>query len=116
MTAPWAVVELDPERVAAELARRFPGVSAWRGEYTGRWWAVARDWVGRDRLVEAGTPAALVRVLCEIGAGCPPVRAASAQGRAPSRVGEPWRPVAARDERTRRSGWFRRMVGVLSAA
>ncbi|MFB4318085.1 hypothetical protein [Actinomadura sp. 21ATH] len=63
--APWAVVELDPERVVAELARRFPGVCAWRGEYTGSWWAMVRDRYGRDRLIEAASSAELGRYLEE---------------------------------------------------
>lgn len=43
---PWAVTDPDPERAAAELARRFPGCCVWLGEYTGRWWALARDRTG----------------------------------------------------------------------
>ncbi|MFI0357308.1 hypothetical protein [Actinomadura sp. 9N407] len=61
--APWVAVELEPERVAAELARRFPGVCAWRGEYTGSWWALSRDRYGRDGLIEADSPAELGRLL-----------------------------------------------------
>ena len=47
----WWPVDVDPEQVAADVKRWFPGVSAWLGEYTGKWWAV----VG-DRLLEADNP------------------------------------------------------------
>lgn len=55
---PWAMAELDPERIAAELARRFPGCCVWLGEYTGNWWAMTGD-----RLIEAPDPATLERLL-----------------------------------------------------
>ncbi|MGI5324780.1 hypothetical protein [Actinomadura nitritigenes] len=107
VTAPWAVVEFDPERVAVELTRRFPGVSAWWGEFTGRWWAFARDQWGRDRLVEAATPVALAQMLHQIGAGRrPPSRAPvrRADVAACRHVGRP----ESRRRRPRRRGWFRR--------
>ncbi|MDL4816875.1 hypothetical protein [Actinomadura opuntiae] len=107
MTAPWAAVELDPERVAAELARRFPGVSAWWGEFTGRWWAFARDRAGRDRLVEAATPVALAQLLHEIGAGRrPQVPVRRADVAACRHVGR----AESRRRRPRRGGWFRRVL------
>lgn len=135
MTAPWAAVELDPDRVVAELTHRFPGVSAWLGEFTGRWWAVARDQVGRDRLLEAPTPAALARLLDEIGArqqtrpytpryartrqSGAPVQVAPSPSRtvraAAPRRDETTRHEMARHERPRRGGWFRSMVGALIA-
>ncbi|WP_143220953.1 hypothetical protein [Actinomadura sp. CNU-125] len=62
MTAPWT-----PERVAAEVQRRYPGTCAWLGRHTGSWWAVARDRTGRHRLVEGATPAELVHRLDELG-------------------------------------------------
>ncbi|MCQ0018608.1 hypothetical protein [Actinomadura madurae] len=55
---PWAMAELDPERIAAYLARRFPGCCVWLGEYTGNWWAMTGD-----RLIEAPDPATLERLL-----------------------------------------------------
>ncbi|MER6891988.1 hypothetical protein [Streptomyces halstedii] len=61
--APWAHVEIDPERVVAELSRRFPGVRAWWGEFTGQWWALCRDRSGRDWLIEAPNPVELGRRL-----------------------------------------------------
>ncbi|MFI0357929.1 hypothetical protein [Actinomadura sp. 9N407] len=61
--APWAGADLDPERVVAELRRRYPGACALWGEFTGMWWALARDRSGRYRLVEAATPAELGRHL-----------------------------------------------------
>lgn len=61
---PWGVTDLDPERVAAELARRFPGTCVWLGEYTGRWWAFTRDRTG-GRLIEAADPVALAHLLAE---------------------------------------------------
>ncbi|GAA2446628.1 hypothetical protein GCM10010191_74640 [Actinomadura vinacea] len=48
-------------RVVTELARRFPGVRAWWGASTREWWAMFRDSSGRDRLVEAESPAELCR-------------------------------------------------------
>ncbi|GAA2639237.1 hypothetical protein GCM10010411_94240 [Actinomadura fulvescens] len=62
---PWAATDIDPDVFVGELRRRFPGVCAWFGEFTGRWWAITRD---RDRLVEAGSPAALGRRLAELTA------------------------------------------------
>ncbi|RKS68347.1 hypothetical protein BZB76_6610 [Actinomadura pelletieri DSM 43383] len=50
----------------AELERRFPGVSAWWGEFTGRWWAVTRDGTGQYRLVEASTPEELAVLIAEL--------------------------------------------------
>ncbi|OLT12596.1 hypothetical protein BJF79_21965 [Actinomadura sp. CNU-125] len=42
----------------AELARRFPGVPSWFGEFTGSWWSV----VG-DRLLEAADPFVLAEMI-----------------------------------------------------
>lgn len=85
--------DLDPRRVAAELQRRFPGVCAWRGDFTGSWWALARGRDGRYHLVEAPTPAALARRLAELAALPPigrtavsPVSAGGANPRRGSRV------------------------------
>ncbi|WP_329522204.1 hypothetical protein [Spirillospora sp. NBC_01491] len=61
-------LDLDTGRAAAELRRRFPGVSVWRGSVTGHWWAIARARSGRDCLVEAANPVALGRCLEELGA------------------------------------------------
>ncbi|GAA2166474.1 hypothetical protein GCM10009727_86080 [Actinomadura napierensis] len=60
---PWAISDLDPERALADLGRRFPGVVMWFGEYTGRYWALARGLDGRQRLLEAVTPGELSRRL-----------------------------------------------------
>lgn len=65
--APLAAAEIEPERVAAELRRRFPGVRAWFGKSTGNWWALARDRTGRHGLVEATDPAELGRRLADLG-------------------------------------------------
>jgi hypothetical protein len=65
--APWAAVDIDPDRVIAELRRRFPGARAWWGEFTGAWWAISRDRTGRHRLVEAPDPAELGRRLESLG-------------------------------------------------
>ncbi|MFD0902226.1 hypothetical protein [Actinomadura sediminis] len=62
MTAP-ASAEVDPARVAADLRHWFPGTLAWRGHATGTWWAMTRDRAGECHLVEAATPAGLVRRL-----------------------------------------------------
>ncbi|MFG1997910.1 hypothetical protein ACGFNU_02030 [Spirillospora sp. NPDC048911] len=75
--SPWAGTDVDPEVFAQELRRRFPGVWAWFGEFTGRWWAVTRD---RTRLIEARSPAALGRRLAELSAPSLPTPAAIEQG------------------------------------
>ncbi|WP_433466658.1 hypothetical protein [Spirillospora sp. CA-128828] len=77
---PWAAAELDPERVAAELARRFPGCCVWLGEYTGSWWAMTGD-----RLVEAPDPATLGRLLHELTRRAHAGRYASLQNRTAGR-------------------------------
>ncbi|WP_143219864.1 hypothetical protein [Actinomadura sp. CNU-125] len=53
-----AWLEQDPERVQAALARRFPGVPSWHGEWTGSWWSM----VG-DRLLEAACPFTLADMI-----------------------------------------------------
>ncbi|TNY34722.1 hypothetical protein [Thermomonospora catenispora] len=55
----WAHLDVDPERTCAELAESFPQACIWLGEYTGSWWALVRDRLGRDVLLEGRTPAAL---------------------------------------------------------
>ncbi|WP_433476694.1 hypothetical protein ACQPZP_06345 [Spirillospora sp. CA-142024] len=122
---PWAAAELDPERVAAELARRFPGCCVWLGEYTGSWWAMTGD-----RLVEAPDPATLGRLLHELTRRAHAGRYASLQNRTagrgappPSRASRPAvhsRPPtrrqavrARRIERRPRGGLLRRLLGSL---
>ncbi|MFI0454280.1 hypothetical protein [Actinomadura sp. 6N118] len=83
---PWASVDIDPERLVAELRRRFPGVCAWFGEFTGEWWAIAP---GRQRLIKAGTPAALGRCLEELGAPRRAAVQAPLEGFAPEWVPAP---------------------------
>lgn len=135
---PWAVTDPDPERAAAELARRFPGCCVWLGEYTGRWWALARDRTG-DRLVEAADPVALGRLLEEVTLGRPEGSAgrdrygrylrASLQtaGRAGTsahgaRPAGRLRPPSGAVVRVRRAGtrgrggWLRRVLGSLVVA
>lgn len=123
---PWAVADLDPERIAADLARRYPGCCVWLGEYTGSWWAFTRDQTGHDRLIEAPDPATLGRLLQELtgrdhygrysraslqnrtaGRAAPPRAPRPAvHSRPPSRP-----PVRARRiERRPRGGWLRRML------
>src|SRR4051794_9985803 len=58
--APWAVVDIDPELILAEVRRRFPGVMAYFGEFTGSWWAL----IGGN-LLEARTPREFVEVIAE---------------------------------------------------
>lgn len=122
---PWAAAELDPERVAAEVARRFPGCCVWRGEFTGSWWALARD-----RLVEAPDPVTLGRRLDELygrayrgrysrealqnrtagrAAPLPPRASRPAVHSGPPVRRPPAR--ARRIERRPRGGWLRRMFG-----
>jgi hypothetical protein len=56
---PWADgtnVRAIPSQVsAAVLERRFPGVVAWYGRSTRRWWAMVSAG-GTDRLIEAASP------------------------------------------------------------
>jgi hypothetical protein len=58
-----APLPADIPRIVAEFGRRFPDVRAWWGEATREWWAMTRDRSGRDRLVEADSPAELSRRL-----------------------------------------------------
>ncbi|MFC5747374.1 hypothetical protein [Actinomadura rugatobispora] len=111
--APWAALDVD--LVVTELRRRFPGACAWRGTYTGAWWALARDPWGRDRLIEAPDPAELARHLEAIGARTvprfsrtPPKTGAAARS-TPSRMPRPAAPIHAAPRRTRR-GWLRRRL------
>ncbi|GGU91169.1 hypothetical protein GCM10010182_02510 [Actinomadura cremea] len=117
MTAPWT-----PDRIAAEVARRYPGTTAWLGRYTGNWWALARDRAGRHRLIEAATPAELARSLDELGVR----RASPAPAPRPPRVhpaapppvaAGPAPPERRPHERRRparlRRGWFRAALGGL---
>ncbi|MEW2356264.1 hypothetical protein [Spirillospora sp. NPDC029432] len=111
--APWTVLELNPERVLAELTRRFPGVCAWRGEYTGSWWAVVRDRYGRDRLIEAASPAELGRRLEELGRwrGVPRYARTPAPPRPRPAPSRPPRGPARQTPPKRRS-LLRRMLGL----
>lgn len=59
----WTAAEADLDRPLAELRTRFPSVVVWHGEYTGQWWALARDYAGRDMLIERDNPAELGRQL-----------------------------------------------------
>ncbi|MBE1533106.1 hypothetical protein [Actinomadura algeriensis] len=111
MTAPWT-----PERVAAEVQRRYPGTTAWLGRHTGSWWAVARDRTGRHRLVEAASPAELVRRLDELGvrrAGyASQPRPAPARPAPPPPPARPRPPVRRRPARLPR-GWLRAAFAAL---
>lgn len=59
--APWALIDIDPESALAELKNRFPGVTAWFGEFSGSWWGLVIDRTGQghDALVEGDTVAEL---------------------------------------------------------
>ncbi|URM98618.1 hypothetical protein LUW76_32105 [Actinomadura madurae] len=116
---PWAMAELDPERIAAELARRFPGCCVWLGEYTGNWWAMTGD-----RLIEAPDPATLERLLYALARRAHARRYAAPQNRTAGRVTPPppraSRPAvparrtavrARRIERRPRGGLLRRLFG-----
>ncbi|MFF5262124.1 hypothetical protein ACFY4C_24580 [Actinomadura viridis] len=137
--APWAMAEIEPDEILAELRRRFPRVTAWRGEFTGRWWALTPDRSGRDRLVEAGDPAELGRLLEDVRQAPPPrpryERAAQrpdtkaqrtplppAPHRAPAPrtaprtpSSSPTRPAQPGHGRHERRGWWRRTLGALVA-
>ncbi|WP_067826970.1 hypothetical protein [Actinomadura kijaniata] len=52
--AVFAVADIGTEQVVADIKRHFPGVLAWFGEFTGKWWAVVDD-----RMIEADTPGQL---------------------------------------------------------
>jgi hypothetical protein len=57
--APWTTIDPDLEVTLAQLSRRFPGACIWFGNFTGHYWAFIRDRFGRDRLIEATSPADL---------------------------------------------------------
>ncbi|MFD0685917.1 hypothetical protein [Actinomadura fibrosa] len=107
---PWAAADIDPDHAVAELRRRFPGVCAWLGEFTGSWWAVFRDRSGRHRLLEAPTPQALGRLLDEAGlrrrAPVPHARTGAATRRGTGSRAAP-RPVERRGRHAARArrGW-----------
>lgn len=46
--------QVDAAALCKEIERRCPGVVAWFGTHTFRWWALV--WCGTWRLVEASTP------------------------------------------------------------
>ncbi|OLT13239.1 hypothetical protein BJF79_20990 [Actinomadura sp. CNU-125] len=132
MTAARAAVEADPGRVAAEVARRFPGTSAWLGGSTGRWWALARDRTGADRLVEASTPGELVRRLDGLGVrpavpmpaprytrvrpAAVPDATVPDLARVVQPTAAPVRPLRERHRRAPRRGWLRTVFGGLAAS
>ncbi|MFC5750403.1 hypothetical protein [Actinomadura rugatobispora] len=115
VAAPWAALDIDPDRIVAELRRRFPGARAWYGEYTGAWWAITRDRSGRDRLVEASDPAELGRRLEEIcGRMAPRLSRAAPLRPEPSPSRAPRSAAYSRQARRRgaaasRGGWWRRV-------
>ncbi|GAA1786554.1 hypothetical protein GCM10009735_17350 [Actinomadura chokoriensis] len=49
---------MDTDQVKRDLERLFPGVIAWFGGSTGRWWAMLGD-----RLLEAGSPRELADMI-----------------------------------------------------
>lgn len=132
--------EVDVVRVAAGVARRFPGTSAWLGKHSGSWWAITRDRTGADHLVEAATPAELVRRLD----GMDVRRAAPTGGAAPApkytrahlaaapsitapdlayapaparpRASPPARPPREHPRRAPRRGWLRTAFATLVAS
>jgi hypothetical protein len=55
---PWAIADVDPDKVLAEVGRQFPGVMTYFGEFTGSWWAL----IG-GKLLEARTPREFVEVI-----------------------------------------------------
>lgn len=84
-TAPTTTNDIDPDRVLAEMRRRFPGVCLWFGEFSEHYWALIRDRGGRMRLVEADDPAELGRTL-----DAAHDRTAHKRGESPA-----WRPAPA---------------------
>src|SRR5262245_30037971 len=68
-SAPWAAAGVDRERVLAEVGRRFPGVMAWFGDFTGSLWAM----VG-DRLWESKNPREFVEIIATAIAPARPSR------------------------------------------
>jgi hypothetical protein len=52
--------------VAAALRARFPGVTAWYGTVTRKWWAVVPELGRRGCLVEASTPAELATAIARV--------------------------------------------------
>jgi hypothetical protein len=53
---PWTTADLDPEATLAQLSQHFPGIRIWFGDFTGHYWALVRDRLGHDRLIEATSP------------------------------------------------------------
>ncbi|GAA3979962.1 hypothetical protein GCM10023085_72790 [Actinomadura viridis] len=132
--ASWAAAGIEPERVVAELRRRFPRVSAWRGESTGSWWAYTLDHAGRPHLLEADDPVQLGRLLADVRQAPQPEWVVSARNtdvarRAPtapvprlaahtasrprSMSGAPHYPRRPAPSRPVRPSWWRRALGAL---
>ncbi|MFD0900611.1 hypothetical protein [Actinomadura sediminis] len=104
-------------RVAAEVARRFPGTSAWLGAATGSWWALARDRAGACHLVEAATPAELARRLNALGVrrAAPPPGPRDVRARFAAAPPAPAPRRSGRRRRAPRRGWLRAAFGGLVA-
>jgi hypothetical protein len=52
---------------ASAVEEQFPGVKAWRGNFTGSWWALV-PMRGTSRLVEAINPRELCEAISQAGA------------------------------------------------
>jgi hypothetical protein len=81
--APWELIDLDTDEALADLRFKFPGISIWRGEFTGNFFAAVLRSSRQDQLVEAATPDAFIRLL-----------AAALRPRLP--VNRPSQPIPAR--------------------
>lgn len=121
--APWSVVERDPDEVLAILHLRFPTRTFWFGEHSGRYWAVRRRPLGRDRLWDATdpddlahqitqaedhtrTPTAMVRLHPAMPRAVPELKGARASAKFPSSVC----PCSECGESPRRAGWLARLL------
>jgi len=113
---PWSAADIDPDRVIAELRRRFPCALAWWGKHTGSWWAICQDRTGRHRLIEATDPAALGRRLEALGARArlalarPVIETGTARRLWQPPPGDPpGRALPRPPGATSRRGWWRRL-------
>ncbi|WP_021595965.1 hypothetical protein [Actinomadura welshii] len=102
---------LDPDEIRRELEAAFPGVRAWLGDHTGRWWALVND-----RLVEADTPrqlADMIQGVLGVRRAISPLRPVPGSPQRPGRVVGSLsrgtsRPAHVRPKRRRRAlfgGW-----------
>jgi hypothetical protein len=94
-SAPWVLVEPDPDYAIDELRSLFPCAMCWFGEYTGGYWALTSQ-NGTYRLLEGTTSDALRGQLQSVGRPTrhrPPSSGTSFQPSVPVPLQQPAAPI-----------------------